>query len=298
MSASTGQSGWIDIPGGEILLGLTDEEAGRLATVLAQRERDQYEPDPLHGFRSEHLLETEWANVDHIIGLLAFSCPAHTVKLAPYAIAVNPVTVAEYRAFVEATGAPRPASWTVDEAGLEGSTHADWSGELPVVDVSWEDARAYAEWRRLSLPTEAQWERAARGPGRWLFPWGDEWSTPGARLDAEAERVRVNTRPALASPEGVCELVSDLSEWVYDRFGPYPGADPTACGRIRPPRGGWQETRVCRGGSFEGLAPTAVTRRGDDPRQRWPNRTFRCVRNRGQGEARTNEPVRPNGGLP
>lgn len=254
---------WVEIPGGDYLLGLDDEEVRRLATLNAEDARANYEPDPLHGFRSEADLEQRWGNVDYLSTLLAASRPAHLVRLEPFAIAAHPITVREYGAYTEATRARPPKA----------APRAD-QPDLPVTGISWHEADGYAHWRGHALPTEAQWERAARGTGRRLFPWGDAWGAEGARLDAEVERVRLGMRPAMASPDGVHEMVTHLFEWCSDRFGAYPGAAARAW-RDDPPQ---PEARARRGGAYMGLLPSAVHRHGVEPWIRLSDTTFRLVR--------------------
>ncbi|HTM21219.1 MAG TPA: SUMF1/EgtB/PvdO family nonheme iron enzyme, partial [Kofleriaceae bacterium] len=173
--------------------------------------------------------------------------------------------------FVRETGARPPEGWP---AGRPPAL------DVPVTGVSWEEAAAYAAWRGAALPSEAEWERAARGPDRRLFPWGDDWGAAGARLDAGAELAAAGSRPELASAEGVHELVTDHYEFTADEFAPYPGADQRACDRLPPPPGGWWGTRSRRGGSWRGLPPSAVTRGGVDPALRLRDTTFRLVMRR------------------
>lgn len=92
--------------------------------------------------------------------------PACEVTLAEgYWLGRHEVTNGQYRRFLEATGHPAPALWS-ELGGHE---------RRPVVAVTWEDATAYAEWAGGALPTQAQWEWAARGPDRRAYPWGDDW---------------------------------------------------------------------------------------------------------------------------
>jgi len=261
---------WVDLPGGPCDLGLDDDDARRFAAWAAARARQAVEddPDPLHGAREREALEETWGNPDHLLELLAFSRPRHRVELVAYRIAATPVTVADYAEFVRETGARPP------ERG-PGATPPPL--DAPVTGVSWEEAAAYAAWRGAALPGESQWERAARGGDGRLFPWGDEWGTAGAALDASDEPAPVGSRPELASPEGVHDLVTHHYEWTADEFGPYPGADRRACDRLPPPPGGWWGTRARRGGSVRGLPPSAVTRDGVDPALRLRDTTFRLV---------------------
>ena len=99
-------------------------------------------------------------------------CPEHRVWLDGYYISVFAVTNAQYQGFVTAKGHRKP-----DNSLWQDSKYADH----PVTDVSWDDAQSYAKWAGLGLPSEAQWERAARGPRNWKYPWGDAWDDDRCR---------------------------------------------------------------------------------------------------------------------
>src|SRR5205085_9583235 len=92
--------------------------------------------------------------------------PAHRVYLDAYSLDTYEVTNALYGRFVDATG--RQAPPYRDDATWNGATR-------PVVGVSWADADAYCRWAGKRLPTEAEWEKAARGPDAGMYPWGDAW---------------------------------------------------------------------------------------------------------------------------
>jgi formylglycine-generating enzyme required for sulfatase activity len=114
----------------------------------------------------------------------------------------------------------------------------------PVIGIAWTEASAFAAWAGAELPLEAAWEVALRPPSR--------------------------------SPFGA--IGHDLYEWCADEFGPYPGADRIAFGRIAPPRGGWFGTRTTRGGVNHGLPVTVIGRSGCYPTLRLLNTTFRLMR--------------------
>ena len=92
--------------------------------------------------------------------------PAHTVHLTGYYIGKMPVTNQEYREFVQCTGYRAPIHW-------QRGTFPTGMGKHPVTNVTWRDACAYAAWRGAKLPTEAEWEKAARGTDERPYPWGE-----------------------------------------------------------------------------------------------------------------------------
>jgi len=167
--------------------------------------------------------------------------PAHKVYLGGYWIYKTDVTVAQYNAFCEAAGRTKPRT---PEFG--------WHDDHPVVNVSWDDAAAYAKWAGASLPTEAQWEKAARGTDSRRFPWGNDWdpslcvhshARPGDRGSTEA----VGSYPQGASPFGALDMAGNVWNWCADYYGEHyyrmsPNRNPAG-----PVSG---DCRVLRGGSW------------------------------------------------
>jgi formylglycine-generating enzyme required for sulfatase activity len=150
-------------------------------------------------------------------GFLYDQTPQLTVHLDAFAIDRVEVTVGRYRRCVEA-GFCQPAD-------LQDTLPDDY----PVVGVTWHDARAYCHWVGKRLPTEAEWEKAARGTdGRW-YPWGNEWGENRANEADDVEDLEpVGSYPKGASPYGVLDVGGNAPEWVADPYGPYPGQpDPT-----------------------------------------------------------------------
>lgn len=144
--------------------------------------------------------------------------PEHKVKLAAYRMDKYPVTNAQYARFVAATGYRAPLHWTNGRIppGLE--LH-------PVTMVTWYDAKAYAEWAGKRLPTEAEWERAARGTDGRRWPWGNSMDT--ARLNTYSQvgsTTKVTAYPTGASPDGLMDMAGNVSDWVADDFLPYEGS--------------------------------------------------------------------------
>jgi formylglycine-generating enzyme required for sulfatase activity len=173
--------------------------------------------------------------------------PQHGVYLPEYHIARTPVTNAQYAAFVEATGHKVPKGW-VDGKPRDGQE------DFPVVYVSWRDAMAYCKWlseksgQACRLPSEAEWEKAARGTDGEIYPWGNVWdpvrcnSTESGPDDATA----VIAYPKGASPYGILDMAGNVWEWTGSLYRPYP-YDPND-GREDPNR--LDGERALRGGAY------------------------------------------------
>ncbi|MEV6254343.1 ergothioneine biosynthesis protein EgtB [Nocardia sp. NPDC051911] len=240
--------------------------------------------------------------------------PAHPVRVAGFAIDAAPVTNEQYLAFVDDGGYERPELWSERgwahrvEAGLvapqfwERDPSGHWWRRVfgvmtplrprqPVVHVCWFEAEAYANWAGKRLPTEAEWEKAARfdsatGASR-RFPWGEaDPDVATANLgQRHLEPAEVGAYPAGASPAGVHQLIGDVWEWTASGFEAYPGF------RAFPYReysevffGG--DYRVLRGGSF-GTDPVACRgtfRNWDHPIRRQIFAGFRLARDLRPGE--------------
>ena len=236
--------------------------------------------------------------------------PAHTVYLDAFWIDLTEVTNAMFAKFVAAMNFKTDAekggwgfTWT-------GSTWvqvngADWRHPFglgsdirgmeqpPVVQVSWNDARAYCDWAGGRLPSEAQWEKAARGPDGRMYPWGNQplagnllnFADRNLNVDWADKSINdgyefiapVGSYPAGASYYGVLDMAGNVWEWVadwYDEtyYAKSPDANPTG------PLSG--EYRVLRGGSWRNLASNVrvAIRSGNLPEFRLVTLGFRCVR--------------------
>jgi formylglycine-generating enzyme required for sulfatase activity len=171
--------------------------------------------------------------------------PQHTLRLPPFAIARIPVINVLYAPFVAVTGARAPITW-------RGSRPPEALLAHPVVDVSWENARAFCAWlsgatgEPYRLPTEAEWEHAARGADGRVFPWGNVWDP--ARANAR-EGGRGGTAPVGlydgASPYGCLDMAGNVWEWTASLDAPYPYAP--ADGREEAQAPG---RRILRGGCY------------------------------------------------
>lgn len=208
--------------------------------------------------------------------------PAHVETVKPFFIDRTEVTNADYLKFIEATGYEAPPSW-------KGGRFADGADNLPVTDVTWEDATAYATWIGKRLPTEVEWEFAARGPEGRLYPWGDTFQPEAANISAKAGEKKqfapVGQFAGGASIFGALDMAGNAWEWTASDFAAYPGGKVDA-------RPGYRNLKVIRGGSFESEPKfaTATYRVGwPASRRDWPNPSqavygqtgFRCARDAG-----------------
>lgn len=141
--------------------------------------------------------------------------PRHRVPVAAFRIGRTLVTNSEYAVFVSAAGRPAPSHWPGGSPSTDQALH-------PVTYVSWDDARAFCAWAGGFLPTEAQWERAARGDDDRAWPWGDDAPTSEHATFASAGTSAVGLHPAGASPCGALDLAGNAWEWTTSAYRDYP----------------------------------------------------------------------------
>ena len=217
-----GEPEWVEIPAGEFWMGTPQED--------------------IPGLVSRYGGEQNWYERE---------APRYKVHLPAYSISRVPITNAQYSLFVAATGHGAPDHWEDGRIPRDKESH-------PVVRVTWHDALAYCRWlsavtgKPIALPSEAEWEKAARGEGdRREFPWGDEWDE--TRCNSGALGLRdtspVGIFPDGASPYGVLDLSGNVDEWTRSHYRSYP-YDP-GDGR-EDESAGDDVARVLRGGAFGG----------------------------------------------
>ena len=190
-SAAEEGEGMVLIPAGPAVLGTSEAQAERTAR--------------------EYGFHPSW---------LAGEVPRRRVEAAAFRIDRCPVTNAQYAEFCRATGYAPRNHWP-------GGQPDAWKLDHPVVCVNWMDAQAYTKWAGKRLPTEAEWEKAARGPDGLLYPWGEEFDAGACQWNRERTAAgpgtaAVTAHPQGASPYGVVDMVGNAAEWCADA--PEPGA--------------------------------------------------------------------------
>jgi formylglycine-generating enzyme required for sulfatase activity len=193
--------------------------------------------------------------------------PAHKVTVKPFLIDINEVTSEQYQDFVNKTGHAAPANWTNKHFSVG-------TGRLPVTGVTWDDANAYAKWAGKRLPTEEEWEFAARGTDGRLYPWGPDWQQGLANADDASKSLTDAGSFKGASPFGAYDMLGNAWEWTESKVVAYPG------GQLSKQIAG--DLRVIRGGSYrEGREEATTTyRRGYPARGNYDyqNTGFRCAK--------------------
>ncbi|HEY5649268.1 MAG TPA: SUMF1/EgtB/PvdO family nonheme iron enzyme [Nitrospiria bacterium] len=241
------------IPAGEFLMGTDEVDQENLAVEIGL-------PTPF--YQDEH--------------------PLHRVRLPSFYLDRHEVTNAEYKQFVDAVGRRVPDDW------LDGSFPAG-KENFPVIYVNWYDANDYCRWKGKRLPTEEEWEKAARGPGGLKYPWGNIFSPDKAHIAGGAVMFGspkpVGQYKEGKSPYGVLDLIGNVWEWTHSWYLPYEG------NRIQKKSFG-QVFRVTKGLSFMSVghydkdthlrAVEVIARSSfrsfDDPSSRLADLGFRCAK--------------------
>ena len=171
--------------------------------------------------------------------------PAHKVLINAFFMDKYEVTVKQYAAFLQESGGDRPAEWkTMNKTANQ---------NRPVMGVDWADAARYCKWAGKRLPTEAEWEKAARGTDGRLYPWGNDPPTPLHANYGKKEwnnhetLVPVGTLEAGKSPYGVYDMAGNVWEWVSDWYDNDYYKQSPSDSPAGPSTGGF---KVIRGGSW------------------------------------------------
>lgn len=190
----------ISIPAGPFMMGTSDEQIRRL------------------------IQEEEWAQEWFSSDLFLPEQPYHQVNLPAFEIAKYPVTNMEYYSFVYHSGYRVPKGWV-------GFQYLEGQADFPVTNVSQRDAVAYCTWlnqqtgKKYRLPSEAEWEKAARGADGRIYPWGDAFDPWRCNTDESGKRSP--TPVGAYSPGGdsvyeLCDVSGNVWEWTLSLFQPYP----------------------------------------------------------------------------
>jgi formylglycine-generating enzyme required for sulfatase activity len=256
-------------------------ERGKMLTLLAKTQAAKEDP-------------TEWVLVpagEFSMGAegapaTADEGPKHKVYLDAFYIGKYEVSNRQYHTFVKATGHRFPDNSDPKYDLWRGDTMLEGVADLPTVNVSWDDADAYCKWAGGRLPTEAEWEKAARGTDGRSYPWGNELVSanranfsidPVAIWDGIASLGKVDQYEYGRSPYGAYEMAGNVWEWVQDWYDEAyyknsPDKNPQG------PASG--QARVIRGGSWQNNAETlrSANRNKQGPAERRIYIGFRCAK--------------------
>ena len=188
---SAQDEGMVEVPAGKALIGTTEEQAQALA--------------------QEHGYHVTWLSGEY---------PQREVDVAAFLIDKYPVTNAQYLEFCKATEHRRPMHWRRGDPPEELLSH-------PVVSVGRGDAKAYCEWVGKRLPTEVEWEKAARGEEGLVFPWGNDFDPEALQWNPDKvpgfRTAPVDAHPKGVSPYGVMDMCGNAAEWCADPPPPHGG---------------------------------------------------------------------------
>ena len=209
--------GMVHIPAGEFIMGSNREDTEGKSTEFGMAK-------PL--FLDEH--------------------PQRKVFLHSFYIELYEVTNSQYRKFVEATRSRPPISWVNGRIPVGRENY-------PVADVNWYEAGRYCQWIGKRLPTEAEWEKTARGPHGLEYPWGNEYDSQKANAGdtGRGDLASVGSFDSGKSPYGVYDMAGNVWEWTQDWYQPYPGNQyqTDAFG---------QKYKILRGSSWGGVGHYAL----------------------------------------
>jgi sulfatase modifying factor 1 len=208
--------------------------------------------------------------------------PRHVVDIAAFYIDKYEVTNARYLEFVKATDHRVPQNPKNPTRNLwEGVAIPESLADRPVVNVDWADANAYCTWAGRRLPTEAEWEKAAKGNHDWRFPWGNVEPTNkhlnfNQKWIGERTLMPVGSYESGKSPYGVYDMAGNVWEWVNDWYdAKYYEKSPAK----NPPGPASGTKKVIRGAGWQNETPTVriFTRVDSDPTIRNESTGFRCA---------------------
>lgn len=195
-----------------------------------------------------------------------YSSPAHNVTVGPFYMDLTEVTNEAYLKFVTATGHDQPAGW-------ENALYMEGQADFPVTGVTWYEAAEYAAWMGKRLPTETEWEFAARGFDGRTYPWGNVWDAKFANIDNISAGIR-SVGSGEKSPFGLFDMSGNVWEWTASDARPYPGGKEFPWSRLR--------LKIIRGGNWQSSSKAATTvfrgYYGAEGERNYGSTGFRCVK--------------------
>jgi len=201
-------------------------------------------------------------------GTPPLAAPAHTVNLAAFEIDIFEVTNGQFALFQLESDYQAEGDWrSYYKIGRE---------DFPVANVTWDDAKAFCEWAGKRLPTEPEWEKAARGPEGLRYPWGAvfDWTKSNTNEHGVRDTVEVGSRPGDLGPYNLYDAYGNVQEWTSDILQPYPGGQRTGLGNVYN-----NQYVVVRGASYamKGESMSLWNRSGYFPKSQF-GLGFRCAR--------------------
>jgi formylglycine-generating enzyme required for sulfatase activity len=194
------------------------------------------------------------------------SKPPHFTSVAAFFMDTTEVTNQQYAEFLSATGEVAPPSW-------KDGVYPESEANLPVTGVTWYEAAEYAAWKGKRLPTEAEWEFAARGPEGRAYPWGGEWDATLANAGGQLNGLRPVGQGG-TSPYGIYDMSGNAWEWTSSDARSYPGGKEFPRSRMR--------LKIIRGGNWQSDPRSATTYfrgfYGAAGEREYNGTSFRCVK--------------------
>lgn len=276
-AAENPSDSWVLIPAGEFIMGSSAEDID-LGTVLCQTDCTTKVGDLMGDVEALRVCRGQCKPA-----MFGNETPMHRVYLDAYFLDKFLVTNARYREFVRVKGRPAPRNESRGKYTL-------WKGDAvppaimhqPVINVSWYDARAYCRWVGGRLPSEAEWEKAARGLDGLRYPWGNETPTPshanyGRPWSGEKTMTPVDHFEKGKSPYGIYDMSGNVWQWTNDWYAEHyyevsPRKNPKG-----PKRG---RNKTVRAGSWINIPAVihSASRVGYDPLNRIYDIGIRCAK--------------------
>jgi len=199
--------------------------------------------------------------------------PERKVWVDDYYIDIHEVTNSQYKVYLDSSKVEPPHRW-------ENGNYGFGEDGLPIISITWDAARAYALFVGKRLPTEAEWEKAARGVDGRRFPWGNDWDP--RRANNGDQLMPIMSFPSGVSPFGCYDMAGNAAEWVDAWYEAYPRTEADVLPRGIPDRNEQfrKRKRVYRGGSWNSFGKflRATNREGTGADKEWVYVGFRCAR--------------------